>query len=211
MPHKRTSFPQSRRRQNWAGKSRPEILAGYPPGQTHPLVVLNVLIDLYNKQHTALAKSVSFKTREQRALFLRRFFRELPTVAGVRLPPDPRKLGERHMRCMVQHWQAQGLNIGTVQTYLSFLRGLCDWVGKHGMVRSPEVYGFTGPGQIEAAQRDKSWSAQDIDIEAKIKEVEQMDHRIGVALRLAAAFGLRVKEAIMLRPHRLRPVRPLPY
>ncbi len=85
MPHKRTSFPQPRRRQNWAGKSRLEILAGYPPGQTHPLVVLNVLIDLYNKQHTALAKSVPFKTREQRG----RFFRGLPTVTRLRLPPDP--------------------------------------------------------------------------------------------------------------------------
>ncbi len=203
MPYrKRTQSPQPRRQQAWGGRSRQEILAGYPPGQTHPLVVLDVLIELFNKQHTALAKSVSFKTREQRALFLRRFFRELPAVAGLRLPPDPRRLGERHVRCMVQHWQAQGLSIGTVQTYLSFLRGLCGWVGKHGMVRSPKVYGFTGPGRIEAAQRDKSWSAQDIDIEAKIKEVEQMDHRIGVALRLAAAFGLRVKEAIMLRPHR---------
>lgn len=58
------------RRQDWVGKSPKEVLARYQPGRADPMKVLDVLITLFNSQHTAREKTVSHKTRHERARFL---------------------------------------------------------------------------------------------------------------------------------------------
>ncbi|MBA4110093.1 MAG: integrase, partial [Leptothrix sp. (in: Bacteria)] len=83
----RSSQHQPARRQSWAGKSPQDILANYPTGKTPPLKVLEVLIELFNALHTSMAKTVSHKTRQERAQFLRRFFRDLKTKAGFKTVP----------------------------------------------------------------------------------------------------------------------------
>jgi len=108
----------SPRRQNWAGKSPQQVLDMYPPGRTPVNRVVDVLIELFNPLHTALEKTVSHKTRYERAHFLRRFFRELHTDADFKLAPDPRNLGQRHVQAMVKVWQRRKLSPGTIQTYL---------------------------------------------------------------------------------------------
>lgn len=194
---------QPLRRPEWQGLSAQEILERHPIGKTPPLQVLNLLITLFNREHTARQKEVSFKTRHERAAFLRRFYRDLQRKAGFKLLPDPRNLGERHVQAIVQVWQQEQLAPATIQTYFSFLRGLCQWLGKNGLVRPPAHYGLK-PEQFkrhEAAQRDKSWTAQHVAIDAVIDRISQADAYVGAALRLIRAFGLRRKEAIMFRPH----------
>ena len=123
----RSSQQQPARPQSWAGKTPQEILARYQPGKV-PLQVLEVLIKLFNSQHTALEKTVSHKTRQERAQFLRRFFCDLKQKAGFKTVPDPRNLGQKHIHAMVQVWQQAHLAPATIQTYLSFLRGWrCGW------------------------------------------------------------------------------------
>jgi hypothetical protein len=122
------------RRQSWAGLSTQEILARYKPGTAPPLKVLDVLIELFNTLHTSLEKTVSHKTRQERAQFLRRFFRDLSLKAGFKMAPDPRNLGQKHIHAMVQVWHDEHLAPATIQTYLSFLRGLAMWMGKPGFV-----------------------------------------------------------------------------
>src|SRR6476620_8167625 len=75
---------QPRRRLDWNRLTPQEILARHPIGKTPPLQVLEVLINLFNKEHTARQKEVSFKTREERAQFLRRFFHGLNERAGFK-------------------------------------------------------------------------------------------------------------------------------
>ena len=99
--------------------------------------MLDILLELFNTQHTALNKSVSHKTRHERAQFLRRFFRDLKGKAGFNTVPDPRNLGQRHIQAMVAIWQRDSLAPATIQTYMSFLRGLSNWLGKAGFVRAP--------------------------------------------------------------------------
>ena len=70
------------RRQDWAGLSPQDILARYRIGHAPPAQVLEVLLELFNTLHTSLEKSVSHKTRQERAQFLRRFFRDLNRKAG---------------------------------------------------------------------------------------------------------------------------------
>jgi Phage integrase, N-terminal len=132
-----------------------------------------VLLKLFNQQHTALTKTVSHKTRQERADFLRRFFRDLHKRAGFKTLPDPRNLGQKHIHAMVQVWREDKLKPATIQTYLSFLLGLAKWLGKNGFVRSPAHYGLEIEEyqRHEAAERDKSWSAQGVDIEALIDQV----------------------------------------
>jgi site-specific recombinase XerC len=93
-------------------------------------------------------------------------------------------------------------NQATIQTYLSFLRGLAMWMGKHGFVRGPAHYGLSLQEyqRHENAQRDKSWSAQGIASDALLAQVCAYDPRVGASLKLMQAFGLRRKESVQFRP-----------
>ena len=136
----RAAKHQPPRRQEWASMTPAEILGRYRPGKADPLLVLDVLLELFNSLHTALEKTVSHKTRQERADFLRRFFRDLKLKAKFTTVPDPRNLGDRHIRAMIKVWQQEQFAPATIQTYLSFLRGLALWLGKPGFIRTPAHY-----------------------------------------------------------------------
>ena len=198
----RDAHHQPPRRQEQAARTPAEILQRHRPGRTDPLRVLDLLIELFNAEHTALEKTVSHKTRQERADFLRRFFRDLRNKANFATVPDPRNLGDRHIRAMVEVWQREKLAPATIQTYLSFLRGLARWLGKPGFIRKPAYYGLA-PAEYqrhEYAQRDRSWTAAGIDIDALVERVSAYDRYVGASLRLIRAFGLRRKESVMFRP-----------
>lgn len=198
----RASQHQPIRRQHWTGRSPQDILASYKVGHTPPLQVLEVLIELFNTMHTSLEKTVSHKTRQERAQFLRRFFRDLRLKANFKTVPDPRNLGQKHVHAMVQVWQQEHLAPATIQTYLSFLRGLAMWMGKHGFIRGPAHYGLYVDEyqRHEYASRDKSWSARGLDIDALIAKVIDYDRHVGASLRLIHALALRRKESVLFRP-----------
>jgi len=61
----RATDHQPPRRQEWASMTPAEILGRYRPGKADPMRVLDVLLDLFNSQHTALEKTVSNKTRRK--------------------------------------------------------------------------------------------------------------------------------------------------
>ncbi len=195
--------PHSPRPRDWSGLTGRDVLARYRPGQADPLQVLEVLLKLYNEQHTARAKTVSHKTRQERAQFLRRFFRDLTRRAGFKTAPDPRNLAQKHIRAMVQVWQQDRLQAPTIQTYLSFLRGLAQWLGKPGFIRRPAHYGLSVDEyqRTGIAERDKSWTAKGVDIDGLIDQVCEFDPHVGASLKVIRAFGLRRKESVMLRPH----------
>lgn len=211
VPHprpKRTMASSRRhgrqRDRDWVGLSATDILNRHPPGSTPPEEVLEILLDLFNEQHTAMmCKRVSKKTRRDRAVFLRRFLRDLRAKAGFATIPDPRNIGGRHIQAMLDLWSRDQLAATTIQTYLSFLRGLAQWIGRPGLVRKPGAYGLelSEYQRHEVARRDSNWTDAGIDIDPLIAEVCAYDHHVGAALRLIRAFGLRRKEAVMLRPH----------
>jgi hypothetical protein len=59
--------------------------------------VLELLLRLHNQQHTSLQKTMSHKTRQERAHFLRRFFTARHDRASCKTLPDPRNLGQEHI------------------------------------------------------------------------------------------------------------------
>jgi integrase len=61
------------------------------------------------------------------------------------------------------------------------------------------------PGRSErtyAAQRDKSWTGNGVDPDVVIKAIADDDPRVALQLKVLRAFGMRVKEAVMFKPHR---------
>jgi hypothetical protein len=91
----------------------------------------------------------------------------------------------------------------TLGTCLSFLRGLASWLSKPGFIRPPAFYGLELAEYQRSAinERDKSWSAQGLDVDGLIDKVAAFDPYVGGMLRLIRAFGLRKREAIMFRPN----------
>ena len=116
--------------------------------------------------------------------------------------------GATSPRCMAD-WTADRprarratLSAATVQTELSHLRTFAGWIGKPGLVRPAESY-VSAPASVTrryAATTDRSWSARTADPDALIEAIAREDAWVGAELRLARAFGLRVKEAVMLQP-----------
>jgi integrase len=67
----------------------------------------------------------------------------------------------------------------------------------------PEAY-VVNPDSVRrtyGAKADRTWTGQGVDIEGLVTRIEGYDRHVGAQLRLQAALGLRVKEAIMCRPH----------
>jgi Phage integrase, N-terminal len=179
------------------------ILARLPIGTHDYIRVLGAIIKKKNHEHAKKHKGVSHKTIYERERFLVRFFRELRRETKYN-NLDPRQLANRHIQVMVERRVARGLHTATIHNYLSFLRTYASWISKAGMVREPEFYvGNESPHahRTQVAAEDKSWSAKNVDVEAKIREITAFDTHVGRQLELCIRFALRPKEARHFRPH----------
>jgi len=168
---------------------------------------LQEILWTHNDRHATKPKSVSFKTQSERAAGLFRCFRDLHAL-GYKIR-NPYCLGGRHVRALVQDWTSpeprarrRTLSPSMVQTELSHLRTLAGWIGKPGLVLPAESY-VADPALVtrrSAATEDRSWPAHGVDPQSTIEEITAHDPWIGAQLRLARAFGLRIKEAVMIQP-----------
>jgi integrase len=164
-------------------------------------MLADVLRD-HNHRHGRRDKIVSNLTMQQRADRLYDCFEQLREL-GYRLE-DPTHIGERHVQALVDHWVARKQSAATIQTKLSHLRVFTTWIGKPGMVKRAVDY-VPDPDEVKrlyAARCDASWTTKDIDPESVIVQLRQFDPYVANQLMAELRFGLRVKEAIMLRPWR---------
>ncbi|MDY7574480.1 integrase domain-containing protein [Actimicrobium sp. CCI2.3] len=174
------------------------------PDQTPWAAVLMTIIRRHNWSHAVRDKGVSHKTMAVRQTFLFAFFRELRLNGEVPYRVDPRRLGNRHIRFMVQRWLDRELSPATLQQYLSFLRTYAGWIGKPQLVMPVERY-INDPKRTRrryCAEVDKSWSARGIDAEQIFTAMAAIDRYAAAQLAVKSAFGLRRKEAVMLQPQR---------
>ena len=165
---------------------------------------LRDILDRHNDRHAVKAKTVSFKTMQERANFLFAFFAELRRNDERNYKVLPSGLKGRHVQFMVSRWVRRGLSPGTIQGYLSYLRGFAGWIGKDGMVL--EAAAFVNDRALVrrtcCAESDRSWSAFSVDAGDLVAHVAEADRFVGAQLAMCLAFGLRVKEAIMFQPFR---------
>lgn len=144
--------------------------------------------------------TASYATRDKRSDVLFAGFEEL-RAQGYRMDTVT-SFRETHLQALVNTWEARGLSASTIQNNISIFRTFASWIGKAGMIEKAEKYVSPGAASRSSiAQSDKSWSGQGVDIAGKIDAVRQLDDRVAIQLELAAAFGLRSREAMQLRPH----------
>lgn len=142
----------------------------------------------------------SNETQAKRSSVLYAAFSELREL-GYKLD-DVRQLKGKHVEALCRAWQSRGLAASTLQNNLSTLRTFANWVGKAGMVERADQYFQNGEASRSSINRtDKSWSAHGVNFEAKLAEIQALDERVAIQAELQQAFGLRNKEAVMLRPH----------
>jgi len=162
---------------------------------------ITVLVEVLGDAHLQRKKPVSFKTKKERARFSQKVVSELHR-AGLNIR-NVLNLGQRHIQAIVDWMLASGMSPGTIQTRLSLLRWLATAAGKRGLVLEPERYGIT-PEDIDrvyVAQTDKSWDGRGADTDAAVARAMEMDTWAGTSLLLMKEFGLRLTEAILIRPH----------
>jgi len=160
---------------------------------------LAALLKAYNgvKQGGSVA---AYATQDKRADVLYAGFKELRAL-GYKLDGVESFRG-KHMEVLAKAWEERGLAPSTLQNNLSIFRTFAEWIGKAGMIEAAEKYVSVGAASRSSVNtEDKSWSARGVDAQAKIAEVTAQDARVGLQLELQAAFGLRAREAMQLRPH----------
>lgn len=85
---------------------------------------------------------------------------------------------------------------------LTHLRWLTTALGKRGFMKTPAEYGLEAK-EIErtyVATEDKSWSGKDFVPEELISKAKDLDPSVGIKFELMNSFGLRIQEAILIRP-----------
>jgi integrase len=161
---------------------------------------LNAVLKAHNKAAATGGKAVSFATQEARREILEQSFKELWTL-GFKLP-DVHGFKERHMTALGNAWEQKGLSASTIQNRISIFRIFSEWIGKTGMIRSSEHY-VKNPNSVERhliTNVDKTWSGQQKTLAEKLAFINKQDKYVAIQLELQRAFGLRMKEAALLKP-----------
>lgn len=162
---------------------------------------LNEVLKAHNKAAASGGKAVSFATQEARRDILEQGFKELRAL-GFKLP-DVKGFKERHMIALGHAWESKGLSPSSIQNRISVFRVFAEWIGKKGMIRGAEYY-VKNKKSVErhlVTKIDKTWSGQQQTLKKKLTAISKQDHYVALQLELQRAFGLRMKEAALLKPH----------
>lgn len=162
---------------------------------------LNKILKAHNKKAAIGGKAVGFATQDARREVLEKGFKQLREL-GYKLP-DVSGFKERHMAALGHAWENKGLSAATIQNRISVFRTFSEWIGKRGLIRGSENY-VKNPSSVErhlVTQTDKTWSGQQQTLTEKLSSIQKQDTFVAMQLELQRAFGLRMKEAALLRPH----------
>lgn len=82
------------------------------------------------------------------------------------------------------------------------------WFWRMHGIKVPSIKTFVEDPQLKlmfkrssVATRDKSWSGNGVDVDAKIAEARELDPVVARLIFLAKNYGLRAKETLFVRPH----------
>lgn len=159
---------------------------------------LNGILNKYwqpKGRHKSHATCYEVKKRIQRA------FRIILDL-GYKLE-RPGSLKQKHVRAMAQKMEEDGKAPSTIANTISALRQFAIVIGKPNLITDSCDF-VSNPDSVRRARatdRDKTWSGAGIDPIRKIAEVEQDEPHVAIQLMLCLVFGLRTKEAMLLKPH----------
>ncbi|MHB1956772.1 MAG: integrase domain-containing protein, partial [Sulfobacillus sp.] len=117
--------------------------------------------------------------------------------------PSPYGLGRRHVDVLISDWLARDLSTAYIHNLISMLRVFAVWIRKPNLVpATADIIAEPHHKRREqVAVKDKSWSSAGIDIPRKLRDIAEDEPGAALALELMWVFGLRLKEASLLRPY----------
>ncbi len=143
----------------------------------------------------------SFETQHKRAEILYGGINTLCGTLKCKIE-SIRNFREHHLKRLGHYWEEKGIK--DLQTRISIFRVFANlWLRKRGMIRESERY-VRNPGSVRrrcATKKDKTWTGQGVDVLSTIRHVAEIDARVAIVLEIMYAYGCRVKEALLLRPH----------
>lgn len=182
------------------------VVRGYRLTPTMSADLIGLLDDHVSSVHSKTrisARPLSIKTQEYRVRGICAALVELREGGYALL--SPWSLRRKHVEWLVNHWVAAGQSGGTIENKLTYLRALCEWMGKGNLVGTLGDYvnrSENGLVRSYVAEVDRSWEANGVNAHEKIEEIAATCPRVAVQLKLQAAFGLRMVESFMLQPVR---------
>ena len=108
---------------------------------------------------------------------------------GFRVPKAT-SLKPKHVTVLIDYWYGQGLSTATVKNRLGWLRWWAEKVDKASII--PRDNAELGIRQRDGDLRNRAWALP--------PAFHLSDPRMTLSVKLMAAFGLRVEEALKLRP-----------
>ena len=114
-----------------------------------------------------------------------------------------RSFAGRHIQALVDHWVEKRLSPSTLQNRISIFRTFAEWLGKPGMVLDSSHYvrDESLVRRSSVARQNKSWPSHEVDPQVLIESIRAEDAHVAMAMEFQLAFGLRVRESLMLRPY----------
>ena len=177
--------------------------SAYRSGQRIPKRCANeieLVLQEYQDKAAKKQKKVGQGTQDKRATVINGFFSDLFSL-GYKVE-SIHNLKEKHLIAVFNFLEGKGQSPSTIQNKISIMRVFCEWIGKNGMVRDSALYvkDKVSVRRSMVAKEDKSWDGKGIDVLTKLPEIAEEDKTVALVLELCWAFGLRVREALMLRP-----------
>ncbi len=133
----------------------------------------------------------SFNTRRDRERILTLIANQLHEMGFRQMQVD--SLKPKHVQALVNRWKAEGIAAGTFKNRMWHLRWLAEKTGKEAVIaRKNDDYGIPRRQYVTYENRARELTTGDLE--------NVTDPYVRMSLRLQAAFGLRRKESLMIRP-----------
>ena len=112
------------------------------------------------------------------------------------------QLTHRHVKIVYEQWESKDTSASTMTTYFSCIKRLYQWIDNPLPQKSASelVSSKKVTRRTRIATKSKAWSENGVDIQAVIDKVTGLNAFSGLYLELCMAFGLRVLEAVSLKP-----------
>lgn len=124
------------------------------------------------------------------------------TVAGPFKKLSLDGIRQKHIDYLMSEWLSKKLSRGTIENKLSYLGALLIWIGKPELKVSaknvPKVSEL--PARTWVAGEDKTWTGTEINVADVVSKILSEDIHVGTQLLFQLNFGLRAREAMLLRP-----------
>ncbi len=200
---------QSANRKSWVGRvnGKNATLPKSVLMQNIPKKVMHEIKEVMaanNKRGAIKDKSVGSKTQENRyqdvIIFFKILFHEGYRIETIK------NLKQKHFHVVFRFMEKCKQSPKTIIMKVSTMRTFCGWINKPGMVSDTNKY-VENAASVKSSmvcQVDKSWSGNNVDPMKILADVRSYrggkEEVVAVWLEQCWAFGLRIRESVMMIP-----------